>query len=87
MPRSSPRKKLEIIPPAVETRMTTEDLKNTTKLASPAAFALDMIKNIKAGNQECAPGANGVMLTLIRRFLPTAGLKLIDKISRKQLLG
>lgn len=80
-------KVIEIIPPAVETRMTTKDLKNTTKLTKPHDFALNMIRQIRSGKLEYAPSANAIMLNLIRRFLPTAGLKLIDKISRKQLLG
>jgi uncharacterized oxidoreductase len=80
-------KVIEIIPPAVETRMTTEDLKNTTKLVKPQDFALNMIKQIRSGKLEYAPSGNAILLTLIRRFLPTAGLKLIDKISRKQLMG
>jgi len=78
---------IEIIPPAVETKMTTEDLKNTAKLASPSDFALNMIKSIESGKLEYSPSGNAILLNLIRRFLPKSGLRLIDKISRKQLLG
>ncbi len=78
---------IEIIPPAVKTRMTTEDLKNTTKLVSPGDFVSKVIKHINAGELEYSPSGNAILLNIIRRFLPKAGLRLIDKISRKQLLG
>ncbi|MDB5150190.1 MAG: short-chain dehydrogenase/reductase [Mucilaginibacter sp.] len=80
-------KVVEIIPPAVETKMTTEDLRNTAKLASADDFALNVIRKIEAGKLEYAPSINAVLLNFMRRFFPKAGLGLIDKISRKQLLG
>jgi uncharacterized oxidoreductase len=79
-------KVVEIIPPAVETKMTTEDLNNTTKLVKPDHFALNVVKKIEAGKLEYAPSINAMLLKLIRRFFPKSGLKLIDKVSRKQLL-
>jgi hypothetical protein len=62
-------------------------LKNTAKLASPSDFALKMIKNIESGKLEYSPSGNAFLLHLIRRFLPISGLRLIDKISRNQLLA
>lgn len=79
-------KVVEIIPPSVETKMTTEDLNNTTKLVKPDHFALNVVKKIEAGKLEYAPSINAILLKLIRRFFPKSGLKLIDKVSRKQLL-
>jgi uncharacterized oxidoreductase len=78
---------VEIIPPAVETKMTTEDLSNTTKLVQPIDFARNMIAQIEAGRLEYAPSKNAGILRLLRRFLPRTGLQLVDKMSRKQLLG
>jgi len=78
---------VEIIPPAVETRMTTEDLKNTTKLMQPIDFAHKVIKNVEAGRLEYAPSANARVLKFLRRVMPVMGLGLVDKMSRKQLLG
>ena len=80
-------KVIEIIPPAVETKMTTEDLNNTTKLVKPDHFAQNVVKKIEAGKMEYAPSPNATLLRLIRRFFPKSGLKLIDRESRKQLLG
>jgi len=78
---------VEIIPPAVETKMTTEDLNNTTKLVQPIHFAKDLIKQIEAGKLQYAPSANAKILHFLRRVSPKTGLKIIDKMSRKQLLG
>lgn len=78
---------IEIVPPATESKMTTEDMKNTTKLANPKVFALQVIKQIEAGKTYYAPSANAKLLTFIRRVFPSAGLNIIDKLSRKQLLG
>ncbi len=84
--QNSKFKVVEILPPAVETKMTTQDLNNTSKLENPDVFAENVIKNINNGKLEYAPGSNAFQLSLIRRFFPKAGLKLIDKLSRKQLI-
>jgi uncharacterized oxidoreductase len=78
---------VEIVPPAVESKMTTEDMNNSTKLVLPEVFAQQVIAKIEAGKLEFAPSSNAWSLTMIRRFLPKTGLKMIDKISRKQILG
>ena len=78
-------KVVEIIPPAVETRMTTVDMNNTTKLAKPGDFAASIIRNIEAGKLHYAPSSNAAVLKLLKRFLPTLGINIIDKMSRKQL--
>lgn len=78
---------IEIVPPATKSKMTTEDMKNTTKLADPLVFSLAVIRKIEAGKLYYAPSANAKLLTFIRRVFPHSGLKLIDKLSRKQLLG
>jgi len=78
---------IEIIPPATESKMTTEDMKNTTKLADPGTFALKVIRQIEAGKLYYAPSANAKLLTFIRRVFPNAGINLIDTLSRRQLLG
>lgn len=78
---------IEIVPPAVESKMTTEDMHNSTKLVAPDVFAQQVIAKIEAGKLEFAPSANARSLKIIRRFFPKAGLKMIDKMSRKQLLG
>jgi len=75
---------VEILPPAVDTKMT-QDLKNTSKLEHPDVFAEKVIRSINAGKLEYAPGSNVFQLNLMRRFVPNLGLKLIDKLSRKQL--
>ena len=77
---------IEIIPPAVETKMITEDL-NNTKLVQPIDFAIDVIKQIEAGKLQYAPSTNAKILHFLRRVSPKTGLKIIDKMSRKQLLG
>ncbi|HTE10204.1 MAG TPA: SDR family NAD(P)-dependent oxidoreductase [Chitinophagaceae bacterium] len=77
----------EIVPPAVETKMTTEDLNNTTKLVLPIDFARNVIRQIEAGKLYYAPSANAKMLHFLRRVSPKTGLKIIDKMSRKQLFG
>lgn len=84
--KNSKFKVVEILPPAVETKMTTQDLNNTSKLEKPDVFAENVIKNINNGKLEYAPGSNAFQLNLIRRFFPKSGLKLIDKLSRKQLI-
>jgi uncharacterized oxidoreductase len=78
---------IEITPPAVETKMTTVDMQNTTKLVSPKDFAVEIVRNIEAGKLNYAPSSNAIILKLLRRFLPNYGIRIIDKVSRKQLLG
>src|SRR5258708_11716261 len=77
---------VEIVPPAVESKMTTEDMNNSTKLVQPSVFAHQVIAKIEAGKLEFAPSSNARSLHMIRRFFPKAGLKMIDKMSRKQIL-
>ncbi|MDP9079043.1 MAG: SDR family NAD(P)-dependent oxidoreductase [Bacteroidota bacterium] len=78
---------VEIVPPATESKMTTEDMKNTTKLADPIIFAGDVIKKIESGQLYYAPSTNAKLLTFIRRVFPHAGLRLVHKLSIKQLIG
>lgn len=78
---------VEIVPPATESKMTTEDMKNTTKLANPKTFALQTIKAIESGQIYYAPSLNAKILTFLRRAFPDSGLNLVDKLSRKQVLG
>ena len=66
---------IEIVPPATESKMTTVDMKNTTKLADPAVFSLEVIRKIEAGKEYYAPSSNARKLSIIRRLLPDYGLK------------
>jgi uncharacterized oxidoreductase len=76
---------MEVMPPPVESRMTTQDLRNSGPLVRPADFAAGLVKKIEAGKLYYAPGANAWQLRLIRRLAPTLGLALVDKLSRQQL--
>jgi hypothetical protein len=67
--------------------MTTVDMKNTTKLVNPQDFAKEIVSNIEAGKLNYAPSSNAIILKFLRRFLPSYGIRIIDKVSRKQLLG
>lgn len=78
---------VEIVPPATESKMTTVDMKNTTKLADPKTFARQVIRKIEEGKLYYAPSSNAKLLTFVRRVFPNSGLKLIDKMSRKEVLG
>jgi len=78
-------KVVEIIPPATETSMTTQDIKNTTKLMETGYIAGKILETVEKGKGEYAPGSNVVILRILRRFFPKAGLSLIDKLSRKQI--
>ena len=78
---------VEIVPQATESKMTTVDMKNTTKLADPKIFAKQVIRKIEEGKLYYAPSSNAKLLTIIRRVFPNSGLKLIDKMSRKEVLG
>jgi len=78
---------IEIVPPATKSKMTTEDMKNTTRLADPAVFSLQVIKQIEAGKLYYAPSTNAKLMAFIRRLFPKAGLRVIDALSRRQLLG
>ncbi len=77
---------IEILPPAVDTAMPRQ-LNNTGKLLNPAVFAANIIKSIERGKTEYAPGSNVMLFKLFSKFLPATGLRLIDIMSRKQLLG
>jgi len=79
-------KVIEILPPAVDTAMPKE-LGNTGKLVNADIFAKSIIASINKGKSEFAPGANVFLLKFFSKFLPKAGLNLIDKMSRKQLQG
>ena len=80
-------KVVEIIPPATETKMTTSDMNNTTKLANPNVFAAQVIKQLEAGKRYYAPSGNAKLLVFLRRMLPALGLEIVHKVSKKQLLG
>lgn len=77
-------KVVEILPPGVDTAMPKQ-LGNTGKLVDPYDFAKGIIQCIAKDKIEYAPGANVALLKIFNRFLPNLGLKLIDKMSRKQL--
>ena len=79
-------KVVEILPPAVDTAMPKE-LGNTGKLINADIFAKNIIAHVNKGKTEFAPGANVPLLKLFSKFLPKAGLNLIDRMSRKQLQG
>ncbi|UOQ51749.1 SDR family NAD(P)-dependent oxidoreductase [Hymenobacter cellulosivorans] len=76
---------MEVMPPPVESRMTTQDLRNSGPLVLPTDFALGLVKQLEAGKLDYAPGANAWQLGLIRRLAPKMGLHLVDKLSRQQL--
>jgi uncharacterized oxidoreductase len=77
-------KVIEILPPAVDTAMPKQ-LGNTGKLINADTFAKSIIADVNKGNSEFAPGPNVPLLKLFSKFLPKVGLRLIDKISRRQL--
>jgi uncharacterized oxidoreductase len=79
-------KVIELLTPGTDTEMP-KSLNNLEKLISPADFAKGVIKQIKKGKIEYAPGSNVPILKLFRRFAPDTGIHLIDKMSRKQLLA
>jgi uncharacterized oxidoreductase len=79
-------KVVEILPPAVDTAMPKQ-LNNTGKLLNVNSFVNGVIKCIVKGNTEYSPGENILLLKMFSKFFPKAGLNLIDKMSRKQLLG
>ncbi|HEY4786702.1 MAG TPA: SDR family NAD(P)-dependent oxidoreductase [Bacteroidales bacterium] len=75
---------VEVLPPAVDTAMPKQ-LGNTGKLIHADAFAKSIIANVNKGKREFAPGTNVPLLKFFHKFLPNAGLTIIDKMSRKQL--
>jgi len=75
-------KVVEIIPSQVNTEMPKQ-LGISAKGITTGDFAGKVINAINKGKKEYAPGFNVAMLRFINRFLPGAGLNLIDKISRK----
>jgi hypothetical protein len=76
---------MEVMPPPVESRMTTQDLRNSGPLVLPKDFAAGLVQRLEAGKLSYAPGANAWQLRLIRRLAPAKGLHLVDKLSRQQL--
>jgi uncharacterized oxidoreductase len=76
---------IEVMPPPVESRMTTQDLRNSGPLVQAADFAAGLVKKIDAGKLYYAPGASAWQLRLIRRLAPNRGLHLVDKLSRQLL--
>ena len=77
-------KVIEILPPQVETEMPKQ-IGNTGKGINADAFAKKIILTVNQEKKELANGANVPLLKLFSKFLPNIGLKLIDKMSRKQL--
>lgn len=77
-------KVIELLPPAVDTDMPKK-LNNTGKLISPAVFAAQAIRKINEGKTEITSGPNTFLFKFFQRVAPETGLKLIDKMSRKQL--
>lgn len=77
-------KVIEILPPAIDTAMPKQ-LGNKGKLLNANIFASGIIECIDKGKTEYAPGDNVAILKLFNKFLPNIGLKLIDRMSRKQL--
>jgi uncharacterized oxidoreductase len=76
---------VEIYPPATETRMTTTDMVNTGKLVKPDVFAKKLVQSIEAGKHQYTASPNAGLLRFLRRVAPKAGLKLVDKLSRKTI--
>jgi uncharacterized oxidoreductase len=74
---------IEILPPTVDTAMPKQ-INNKVDLMDPDTFARGVIKSVARGNLEYAPGKNALLLKIISKFFPKAGLKLVDKMSRKQ---
>ena len=64
-----------------------KQINNSVNLVDPATFVNGVIESIQKGRDEYAPGKNAIVLRMLNRFLPKGGLKLIDKLSRKQLLA
>jgi len=77
-------KVIEILPPQVESEMPKQ-IGNTAKGMDVDTFVKKMIKRIEQGSTQYAPGSNVPLLKLFSKFLPKTGLRLIDKMSRKQL--
>ncbi|ACU64647.1 SDR family NAD(P)-dependent oxidoreductase [Chitinophaga pinensis] len=77
---------IEILPPHVETDMPKQ-IGNMTKGQTANDFANKTIRVIDKGKLEYAPGFNMVLLKLFRKFLPETGLKIVDKVTRKQWQG
>lgn len=86
--RGTTTRVVEIMPPAVETKMTTQDLTNTSKMQKPDAFAAQIIKAIEAGKTEFSPGMDAFLIRLFSRILPTnTSLRVIHYLSQQQLAG
>ncbi|WP_276370988.1 SDR family NAD(P)-dependent oxidoreductase [Chryseolinea sp. H1M3-3] len=77
-------KVIEILPPAVDTDMPKQ-INNPGALVNTDAFASDVIKNIRRGGTEYAPGANIVLLKLFKSLFPSAVIILMDRLSKKLL--
>jgi len=75
---------VELLTPSVDTDMPKQ-LNNNGKLLNTSDFVRSAIKNIKKGKLTYAPGPNVFLLKLFGRVAPVMGLKIIDKLSRKQL--
>jgi uncharacterized oxidoreductase len=84
--KSTNFKVIEILPPHVETAMPKE-IGNTAKGEKANDFAGKAIGAINGGKTEYAPGINVILLKIFSKFLPKAGLNLIDKVTRKQWQG
>lgn len=77
---------IEILTPGVDTDMPRQ-LNNTGKLMDRFKFAENVIRKIANGKTVYAPGKNVLMLKVIQKMFPGIGLHVLDKLSRKQLLG
>lgn len=82
--KNSNFKVIEILPPQVETDMPKQ-IGNTAKGLNTNEFAKKIIVAVSKGKKEFANGSNVPLLKLFSKFLPNAGLNLIDKMSRKQI--
>jgi uncharacterized oxidoreductase len=77
-------KVVEILPPHVETGMPKR-IGNKAKGVEVHGFAKAIIQAINDGKEVLANGRNVPLLKMFNKFLPGAGLELIDRMSKKQL--
>lgn len=76
---------IEVLPPNVETDMPRK-VGNNVKGVNVDDFAKKAISNINSGTLEYALGFIVLVLKMFNKFIPTFGLNLIDKMSRKQFV-
>ncbi|MBL7933738.1 MAG: SDR family NAD(P)-dependent oxidoreductase [Bacteroidia bacterium] len=82
--RNTNFKVIEVLPPQIETDMPKQ-IGNSAKGVNADDFAKKIISTVNSGKVELANGPNVPLLKLLSKFFPDLGLRLIDKMSRKQL--